>query len=179
MCAAISVGEKMACSKNDHLMKQRSVIEFLTAVVIYKRTKAVYGDACLTEGKVRKWARFYRGKDPKETTVRDRKRPERPVSANDTMYLQKVDEMIAANRRVKQKDMANSLDISKERVHHIITVHLGYRKLSARWVPRQLTVEMKAQRTTICTQLLERFTHDGERFLRSIINGLRVLGASL
>ena len=80
MCAAISVGEKMAASRNDHLMKQRSVIEFLTAegcsaVVIHKRMKAVYDDACLTEGKVRKWARFYRGEDPKETTVRDRKRP--------------------------------------------------------------------------------------------------------
>ncbi|GFR72724.1 histone-lysine N-methyltransferase SETMAR, partial [Elysia marginata] len=79
--------------------------------------------------------------------------------------------MIVANRRVKQKDIANALDISKERVHHIITVHLGYRKVSARWVLRQLTVEMKAQRKTICTQLLERFTHDGKHFLRSIITG--------
>ena len=176
MCAAISVGEKMAASRNDHLMKQRSVIEFLTAegcsaVVIHKRMKAVYGDACLTEGKVRKWVRFYRGEDPKETTVRDRKRPGRPVSATDTMHQRKVDEMIVANRRVKQKDIANALDISKERVHHIITVHLGYRKVSARWVLRQLTVEMKAQRKMICTQLLERFTHDGERFLQSIITG--------
>ena len=90
--------------------------------------KAVYGDACLTEDKVRKWVRFYRGEDPKETTVRDRKRPGRPVSATDTMHQQKVDEMIVANRRVKQKDIANALDISKERVHHIITVHLGYRQ---------------------------------------------------
>ena len=123
MCAAISVGEKMAASRNDHLMKQRSVIEFLTAegcsaVVIHKRMKAVYDDACLTEDKVRKWARFYRGEDPKETTVRDRKRPGRPVSATDTMHQQKVDEMIVANRRVKQKDIANALDISKERVYH-------------------------------------------------------------
>ena len=89
----------------------------------------------------------------KETTVRDRKRSGRPVSATDTMHQQKVDEMIVANRRVKQKDIANALDISKERVHHIITVHLGYRKVSARWVLRQLTVEMKAQRKTTCTQL--------------------------
>ena len=70
----------MASSRNDHLMKQRSVIEFLTAegcsaVVTHKRMKAVYGDACRAEGEVRKWARFYRGEDPKETTVRDRKRP--------------------------------------------------------------------------------------------------------
>ena len=34
-----------------------------------------------------------------------------PVSANDTMHQQKLDEMIVANRRVKQKDIANALDI--------------------------------------------------------------------
>ncbi|GFS10341.1 histone-lysine n-methyltransferase setmar-like protein [Elysia marginata] len=146
MCAAISVGEKMASARNDHLMKQCSVIEFLTAegcsaVVIQKRMKAVYHGACLTEGKVQKWARFYQGVDPKETTVRDRKRPGRPVFATDTMHQQTVDKMIVANRRVKQKDIANATDILKERVHHIITVHLGYRKVSARWVPRQLTGE--------------------------------------
>ena len=56
--------------------------------------------------------------------------------------------MIVANRRVKQKDIANALEISKERVHHIITVHLGYRKVSARWVPKQLNVEMKPVRFT-------------------------------
>ena len=126
MCAAILVGEKMVSSRNNHFMKQRSVIEFLTAegcsaVVIHKRMKAVYGDACLTEGKVRKGARFYRGEDPRETTVCDRKRPGRPVSATDTIHQQKVDEMIVANRRVKQKDIANALEISKERVHHIIS----------------------------------------------------------
>ena len=118
MCAAISVGEKMAASRNDHLMKQRSVIEFLTAegcsaVVIHKRMKAVYDDACLTEGKVRKWARFYRGEDPKETTVRDRKRPGRPVSATDTMHQQKVDEMIVANRRVNKKTLQMRMTFQK------------------------------------------------------------------
>jgi len=81
----------MTSASNDLLMKQRSVIEFLSAegcsaVVIHKRMKAVYGDACLTEGKVRKGARFYRGEDPRETTVRDRKSPGRPVSASDTTH---------------------------------------------------------------------------------------------
>ena len=41
---------------------------------------------------------------------------------------------------------------------------LGYRKVSARWVPRQLTVEMKAQRKDMCTQLLERYNAEGEAF---------------
>ncbi|GFN74147.1 histone-lysine N-methyltransferase SETMAR [Plakobranchus ocellatus] len=62
--------------------------------------------------------------------------------------------MIRANRRVKQKKIADEVGISKERVHHIVTTVLGYRKVSAHWVPRQLTVEMKAQRKDMCTQLL-------------------------
>ena len=59
--------------------------------------------------------------------------------------------MIVANRRVKQKDIVNALDISKERVHHIIKVHLGYRIVSARWLPRRLTVEMKAEENDLYT----------------------------
>ncbi|GFN79268.1 histone-lysine N-methyltransferase SETMAR-like protein [Plakobranchus ocellatus] len=72
-----------------------------------------------------------------------------------TAHREKVDCMIRANRRVKQKEIANAVGISKERVHHVVTTVLGYRKVSARWVPRQLTVEMKAQRKDMCTQLLE------------------------
>ncbi|GFR57520.1 transposase [Elysia marginata] len=138
MCAAISVGEKMASARNDHLMKQRSVIEFLTAggcsaVVIHKRMKAVYGDACLNEGKVRKWARFYRGEDPKETAVCDRKRPGRLVSATDTMH--------------QQKESLGKMGTE--------TAHCG---------------NEGTEENDLYT-LLERFTHDCEHFLRSIITG--------
>ena len=56
-------------------------------------------------------------------------------------------------------------------MHHIATTVLGYRKVSARWVPRQLTVEMKAQRKDMCTQLLERYNAEGEAFLQRIVTG--------
>ncbi|GFO03209.1 histone-lysine N-methyltransferase SETMAR-like protein [Plakobranchus ocellatus] len=99
--------------------------------------------------------RDVKGEDPRETILRDRKRSGRPLSASVTAHREKVDCIIRANRRVKQKEIANAVGISKERVHHIVTIVLGYRKVSARWVPRQLTVEMKAQRKDMCTQLLE------------------------
>ncbi|GFO12948.1 histone-lysine N-methyltransferase SETMAR-like protein [Plakobranchus ocellatus] len=79
--------------------------------------------------------------------------------------------MIRANRRVKQKEIADEVGISKERVHHIVKTVLVYRKVSARWVPRQLTVEMKAQRKDTCTQLLERYNAEGEVFLQHILSG--------
>ncbi|GFN82339.1 hypothetical protein PoB_000884500 [Plakobranchus ocellatus] len=99
--------------------------------------------------------RIFKAEDPRKTILRDRKRSGRPLSASVTAHREKIDCMIRANRRVKQKKIANAVGISKERVHHIVTTVLGYRKVSARWVPRQLTVEMKAQRKDMCTQLLE------------------------
>jgi hypothetical protein len=45
-------------------------------------------------------------------------------------------------RRIKQKEIAVALGISKERVRHIIGV-LGFRKVFARWVPWMLSDEIK------------------------------------
>ncbi|GFN81698.1 histone-lysine N-methyltransferase SETMAR-like protein [Plakobranchus ocellatus] len=147
-------------TSNDILIKERSVIEFLaaercSAANIHARMKTVYGEMCISDCAVRKWVRIFKGEDPRETILRDRKRSGRPLSASVTAHREKVDCMIRANRRVTQKEIANAVGISKERVHHIVTTTLGYRKVSARWVPRQLTVEMKAKRKDMCTQLLE------------------------
>ncbi|GFR59614.1 histone-lysine n-methyltransferase setmar-like protein [Elysia marginata] len=72
---------------------------------------------------------------------------------------------------IRVKENADEVGISKERVHHIVTTVLGYRKVSARLVPRQLTVEMKAQGNDMCTQHLERHNVEGEAFLQYILTG--------
>ncbi|GFN77338.1 histone-lysine N-methyltransferase SETMAR-like protein [Plakobranchus ocellatus] len=124
-------------TSNDLLIKQRFVIAFLaaeecSAANIHARMKTVYGKMCISECAIRKWVRIFKGKDPKETILCDRKRSGRPLSPSDTAHREKVDCMIRANRRVKQKEIADEVGISKERVHHIVTTVLGYRKLSAR-----------------------------------------------
>ena len=163
-------------TSNDLLIKQRSVIEFLaaegcSAANIHARMKTVYGEMCMSDSAVRKWVRIFKGEDPRETIVRDRKRSGRPLSVSDTAHREKVNCMIRANRRVKQKEIADELGISKEREHHIVTTVLGYRKVSVRWVSRHLTAEMKAQRKDMCTQLLERYNAEGEAFLQRIVTG--------
>ncbi|GFO22586.1 histone-lysine N-methyltransferase SETMAR-like protein [Plakobranchus ocellatus] len=147
-------------TSNDLLIKQRSFIEFLaaegcSAANIHARMKTFYGEMCISDCAVLKWVIIFKGEDPRETILRDQKHSGRLLSASLTAHREKVDCMIRANQRVKQKEIANAVGISKERVHHIVTTVLGYRKVSARWVPRQLTVDMKAQRKDICTQLLE------------------------
>ena len=124
---------------NDILVKQCFVIEFLIAegcsvANIYQRMKFVYGDMCVSDGIVRKWVRFLKGEDPKQTTVFDRKRSGRPLSASDTNHQEAIDSLVRANRRIKQKEIAYEVGILKERVRHIVTSILGYRKVSARWV---------------------------------------------
>ncbi|GFN74216.1 hypothetical protein PoB_000072200 [Plakobranchus ocellatus] len=110
--------------------------------------KTIYGEMCISDYAVRKWVRIFKGEDPGETILRDRKRSGRPLSASVKAHRVKVDCMIRANRRGTQKEIANAVGISKERVHHIFTTVLGYRKVSASWVPRQLTVEIKCTKRT-------------------------------
>ncbi|GFO48721.1 histone-lysine N-methyltransferase SETMAR-like protein [Plakobranchus ocellatus] len=116
-------------TSNDLLIKQRSVIEFsaaegCSAANIHARMKTVYGEMCTSDCAICKWVRIFKGEDPRETILRDRKCSGRPFSASVTTHREKVDCMIRANRRVKQKEIANAVGISKERVHHIVTTVL-------------------------------------------------------
>ncbi|GFO30327.1 histone-lysine N-methyltransferase SETMAR-like protein [Plakobranchus ocellatus] len=124
-------------TSNDLLINQRSVIKFLAAegcsvANIHARMKTVYDEMSISDCAPCKWVRIFKGEDPRETILQDRKRLDRPLSASDTAHREKVDCMIRANRRVKQKEIADEVGILKERVHHIVTIVLGYRKVSAR-----------------------------------------------
>ena len=92
------------------------------------------------------------------------------VTASDQLHQDRVEELIRGNRRVKQKEIAVALGVSKERVGHIIGV-LAFRKVCARWVPRMLSDEMKAERVRFSRELLERFEKEGEDFFKKIIPG--------
>jgi len=58
------------------------------------------------------------------------------VTASDQLHQYRVEELIRGNRRIKQKEIAVALGVSKEREGHIIGV-LGFRKVCARWVLRK------------------------------------------
>jgi len=74
------------------------------------------------------------------------------VTASDQLHQDRVKELIHGNRRIKQKEIVVALGISKERVGHIIGV-LGFRKFCARWVPRMLSDEIKAEIGRISREL--------------------------
>jgi hypothetical protein len=52
-----------------------------------------------------------------------------------------------------------------------MTVFLGFHKVCARWVLKQLTEEHKRNRLSICRSLLNCCRQEGDTFLRRIITG--------
>jgi len=84
--------------------------------------------------------------------------------------MQWIDELIQEDRRVSQQYLADSVGISRERAQHIIQL-LGYRKVCARWVPRQLTEPMKERRADVCKSLMRQYRRQKDDFLASIVTG--------
>ena len=80
-----------------------------------------------------------------------------PKTATIDENIAKVYQMVLEDRRMKVRDIAEVMNMSKERVCHILHQHLGMRKLSARWVPRLLTVDQKRVRMNISNALLAQF----------------------
>jgi len=60
----------------------------------------------------------------------------------------KIHDLVLADRRLKIREKAKTVGMSKDCVGHILHEILGMRKLSARWVPRLLTPDNKRNRET-------------------------------
>ena len=66
-----------------------------------------------------------------------------------------VHQTVMADRRLTVKDIAEACGISSERVHKILHQELeNMRKLSARWVPRLLTIDQKRIRMDMSRECL-------------------------
>ena len=76
-----------------------------------------------------------------------------------------VEAIVKDNRRVTVHEIAAHLDMSVGSALRIVHVVLQFHKVSARWVPRQLTAELKERRVDACQELLKCFEAEGDGFL--------------
>ena len=83
--------------------------------------------------------------------------------------ITKVHQMVLDDRQIKVREIAAVMNMLTERVCHILNQHLGMRKLSARWVPRLLTVYQKHVRMDIYNALLAQFRCNKSEFWRRLI----------
>ncbi|GFN92564.1 histone-lysine N-methyltransferase SETMAR [Plakobranchus ocellatus] len=84
-----------------------------------------------------------------QTSLGDEPKSGRPKTSTNEENTTHVEELIRCDRRMKIREIALKLEIPKSTVHEIVHDTLGYRKMSARWVPKMLTEDHKLQRVEI------------------------------
>ena len=82
-----------------------------------------------------------------------------------------VEAIVQENRRVTVNEIAAHLDVSHGSAHHIVHDVLYFHKVSARWVPCQLTADLKEQRVDACQELPKRFEAEGDDILGRTVTG--------
>lgn len=133
----------------------------------HEMLKSVYGDNVVTLKTVYKWyERFKNGHE----SVEDEQRSGRPSTSKTHENVQNVAQIVRANRRITIRELAEELNISYGSVQSILTDNLHMRRVSAKFVPRLLTDEQKANRVSVCTELKDRLQADPD-FIAKIVTG--------
>ena len=159
-------------SKN-HEIEQRAVIRYLmrknkTGQEIFDELKTAYGDDGLAFSTVKSWmTKFRAGRDSFENEQQPR--PTATVTTDE--IIDKIKNLVVADRRLKIREIAAEVGISTERVHFVLHEKLGMTKVCARWVPRLLTNEQKQNRAQLSLALYHRFTADPDNFKQRIVTG--------
>ena len=113
----------------------RGVIRFLPAEnvrpsEIHRRLVAFYGEHVMNAASVRKWCTMFRNG---RTDVHDAERSGRPSVITDASK-QKVNRIIRENRHFTVSVVYEKCpEVSRALVYQIVTKHLKYRKICARW----------------------------------------------
>lgn len=125
-----------------------------------------YGDSAPSETTIKRWfADFKRGRRDTD----DAERSGRPNEAVTPENIKKIHKIVLNDRKVKLRELADIVKISKERVGFILHEHLTMRKLCSKWVPRLLTVDQKQERVDDSEQCLAMFKRNKPEFLRRYV----------
>ena len=131
-----------------------------------KKLDKYYGTSAPANSTVIYWfAEFKRGR----TSTKTIPSPGRPNEVTTEEMIEKIHDIVLNDRRVKLREIVDIVNISYERVFNIIHEHLHMRKLSARWVPRLLTIDQKRNRVTTSKQCLGMIRHNRDDFWRRLI----------
>jgi transposase len=147
-------------------IEYRVVIKFfvkgLAPNEIHSKFINVYGDSSPSFLTIKKWAAEFKHS---HTSLEDDPREGRPKSATTPEIIEQVHNMVLDDRRMKVREIAETISISKECVGYILHEELDMKKLCARWVQRLLTADQKRTRMKISEQCFERFNKNKTDFV--------------
>jgi len=124
-----------------------------SATEIFASLSEAYGDATLLRSVVFKWHKAF--KEGREN-VEDDPCSGRPITSTNYQNVEVVRAVMAKDRRLSIRMIAEETGLAKNAVHRILTDHLHMRKICAKLVPENLPVEQNANRLEICQDMLAR-----------------------
>ncbi|XP_067939439.1 histone-lysine N-methyltransferase SETMAR-like [Watersipora subatra] len=134
--------------------------------LIGRRTQAQYGDSCLNQNRVFKWASSFK---EERTSIEDEPKSGRPKEGATPSNLEAVNKFVIADRRIKVEEIAESLSNSIGTVHSILHEDLGYTKVCCKWVPKVLSDANKAKRLEMSSINLDRVKKEGDSILNRCV----------
>lgn len=156
---------------SDLKIEMRCAIHFCvrlgeSASTTFAKLQQAYGHQCLSRTTCFEWhKRFTEGRE----SAMDDDRSGRPSTSTSEEKVAQCQDLLDQDRRQTVEDLSNALNISVGSAHSVLVDHLKMRRVCARWVPRLLTDDQRAERVKICKALLRRAEREGESFLDKIV----------
>jgi histone-lysine N-methyltransferase SETMAR len=147
-------------------IKVRTALNIPTRV-IYDELHSVYGDQAPAFSTVERWVKWFReGREE----VEDKARPGRPVTGTTSENIEQVRLLVDDDPYITIEEIQDQIGLSHGTIHRIITDHLNLKKITARYIPKNLTDFQRAERVRICKENLAKF-QEGTWRLCDIITG--------
>ena len=149
----------------------RALIFFFTekrfnATETEKELKEAHNGKAPSYSTIARWSSEYkRGR----RSIQDSPKTGRPADIGTEENITRVQKMIEKDPRLTIDQIGAKTKISHGTVHKILNDELGLTKISARWVPKMLSNDDKANRTEISRRNLDRMNNDPEKFFDRIV----------
>jgi len=153
-------------------LEQRYCIKFCqklgdSQVEIIRKIQRVFGDDAMGITQIKEWYnRFKYGR----TSVESDARSGRPSTSRSDELIDQVRTLVMQDRRVTILELAKEVGISSGSVHSILTDDLALRAVSAKFVPKLLTMEQKQLRLEVAQDMPDSVNSDSE-FLNIVATG--------
>ncbi|CAF4820702.1 unnamed protein product, partial [Rotaria sp. Silwood1] len=139
----------------------------IEARTIHDELHTVFGDEAPSYRTVARWAQWFReGREE----VEDEQRSGRPVTETTLDNIEEIRSIVNDDPHVTIAELQEHTGLSYGTVHRILSDHLELRKITARYIPKQLKDYERDERVRICKENLPRFTEGGWR-LSDVITG--------
>jgi len=155
--------------------EQRCAIKFCvkleeTGIETFNKLKQAYGEHDLSRSQVFKWYKaFSEGRE----SIKDEPCSGRPSTSKTDNHVEIVLALVRSDRRLTVRVIASELNMNHTTVLQILIEELAMKKLCAKFVPKNLTIEHKDNRKDVSLNRLERIQRN-RNFLKDMITSDKI-----